>query len=584
MLSIKNFSRLILTVISVTVLVSCASVDVPDAGSPHINKPNPPLQRFEGLNEKRDPITYVKIGKDMLVSQPLTEDEMPTDMVGPYELRGETLASALQLILDEYDVSIAFESETAFDKQITVANLRGKLGEVVNRVCSLANLYCHFEAGNLTVKDTETFVVDLPPLSNAAEAAGDSGAASSEDNAYEQIASGLEAITGEAPTVDEATRLMIYTATQRTQRYAKKYFEKLRKNTALIIYETHIWEVSLDNTNRTGIKWESLWSEVGGSNFGLNLNLPGSSGAVSPMIITPTYTGSGTFSATNVLEFISSRGAVKTVSQPQITVLSGSSASLNVSQAENFVSGMTRTPGATDEEDTVSTTTETVNTGLTMNISSAWDDGTVYGGLSIELNNLLKIEEFAPDGNTTIQLPQTTTRSLTTEIRVRPGDAILIGGIVSEKDNLEDSGPGFMSPLFSTTKKSEKVSSEIVFLLRPRVVVFIPSDADDTPQIAYAPKDGQGIKVTPLPNITKKIKGIFQTEGIAPLSELSDSVKELFSKGEKIDDKKVDKKAYGQPVRVYKPVGSLRGILETSDKKEVEETKKVKRDSGGFNK
>ncbi len=577
MLSIKSLYRLITTVTAVTVLVSCASVDIPDAGSPKVPSPNPALERYEGINEKRDPITYVKLGKDMLVPQPIKEDEMPVDIVGPYELRGETLASALQLILDEYDVSIAFESDAAFDTTVTIANLRGGLGDVVDRVCSLANLYCHFEKGNLTVKDTETFVVDLPPIGNTPSENGEGGGSA---DAYAQIASGLEAITGNTPTIDSSTRLMIYTATQRTNRYAKKYFEHLRKNTALIIFETNIWEVTLNNSNRTGIKWDALWEEVGG-NFKFDLSLPGTSGAISPITITPAYTGSGTFSTDTVLEFLSSRGAVKTVSQPQITVLSGSSATLTISQEENFVSGITRTPGVEGEADTVSTTTETVNTGLKMVVNSAWDNSTVYGGLSIEIDNLLKIEEFKPDANTTIQLPQTTKRSLETEVRVRPGDAILIGGIVSERDNLEDSGPGFMAPLFSTSRKAEKISSEIVFLLRPRVVVFVPSSSKDTPQVVYAPKEGQAIKTAPLPDITKKVRQIFYDKNNNPLADLTGSVKGLFEK-EEVANKDGDKKAYGSPVRLYKPVVDFRDMLSGSKKQESKKTE-VKKKAGEYN-
>ena len=57
--------------------------------------------------------------------------------------------------------------------------------------------------------------------------------------------------------------------------------------------------------------------------------------AKNPISITPTYTGSSVFSPRAVLDFISTQGTVKTVSQPQLAVLSGSNASLQIQQAEN---------------------------------------------------------------------------------------------------------------------------------------------------------------------------------------------------------------------------------------------------------
>ncbi|MGM0422448.1 MAG: type II and III secretion system family protein, partial [Pseudomonadota bacterium] len=76
-----------------------------------------------------------------------------------------------------------------------------------------------------------------------------------------------------------------------------------------------------------------------------------------------------------------------------------------------------------------------------------------------------------------VQLPSTASRSLQTQIRVRPGDAILIAGMVSESDNYNASGPGFLKPLFKTARGAETANSELVFLLRPRVVIF--EDAEE---------------------------------------------------------------------------------------------------------
>ncbi len=519
----KIFKGIYLSIlVAVVTLASCTPANVPNNGSVNIDAITTPLQRFKGLNEKRDPITRVMLGHDMLVPKVVDEDELPNNEVGPFELRGETLASALQLVLDDYDISIAFESDAAFNKKITVANLKGNLDAVVDRICSLADLYCHFEKGNLTVKDTETFIVDLPPIGTLSTESD-----STSSDAYSQISTGLQAIIGTAPTIDSSTRLLIYTATQRTQQAAKKYFDKLRKNTALVVFETNIWEVTLDNDNRTGIDWSAL-SLFSGSRFNISSSLTGGVGSdVNPITLTANYT-SGDFTASDtVFQFISTLGSVKTISQPQITVLSGSKATMEIKQEENYISEVTREED--DNGDTsVSTTTDTVETGLTLSIKSAWDDATVYGGIDIALDDLLSLENFPVDTETTIQLPKTTTRSLQTEIRVRPGDAILIGGLISEKDNSSDTGLGFLHPLFSTTKSVQKENSELVFLLRPRVVVFEMGDERNNQQMVNAPSSGVEAPALNLTDETKNVKEMFEHKP-SPIKNLTDKIGDMFN-------------------------------------------------------
>jgi hypothetical protein len=534
---VKSLLRLAWILLPLFLATACAAVDAPDGRTPSIPTVKPPDDRFEGLNEKQDPVTRVRLGRDILTPQPLKEDPWPDVKVGPYELRNETLASALQLILDEYDISLAFESDDGLKKRITISNLHGKLRDVVHKVCAVADLYCHFEGGTLTVKKTETFVVDLPPINVVAAAAsagspaassssasptagaaastapaapaassGSSGGSSgggpaTTNDAYTQIATGLSAVlamddsltAAARPVIDTSTRVLIYSATQRSNKAALQYFERLRKNTALIIFETHIWEVTLNNDSSTGINWSALAATAGNFNVKsvLNDTLPSPTGAAGPITITPSYTGSKNLSASFILSFISDHGAVKTVSQPQITVLSGSQASLSVSQAENYVSGTTATIGTATTAATTALTTGTVTSGLTMNITSGWDQSTVYGAINITLNDLTGLNTFnSPDGSSSVQLPVTSTRSIATEIRVRPGDSILIGGMVSQSDSLTASGPGFTTPLFTTERAATKANTELVFLLRPRVVVFDMGDDSDTPRVVDAPKDG----------------------------------------------------------------------------------------------
>lgn len=450
---------------------SCTKVSVPDARNVKIPSPVSAEERREAVNERPDSVMYLPLGADVLVPEKISGEAMPSDVVGPFELRSETLAGALQLILADYDVSIAFETEEGLSRKVTVANLRGKLNRVVERVCGLADLYCLYEDETLVVKDKQTFAVTLPPLAGA-EGGG---------QFINDVIVGLSAILGGegTPVSDPTTRSVIYTATQRTSRIAENYFQRLRANTAMIVFETYIWEVSLDSGNSTGIDWDQI-DAFGKFNASIDLNGSIAADFTNPVSIgLPTTQALGA-SPTQLVEFLSQFGAVKTISQPQITVLSGSEAELRVADTENYVSEVTST--ISGDNTTTSVSTDSVDSGFTLTIDSSWDKSTVYANVNINLTNVDQIEDFTFSDSgtggtdTIIQLPQTTERELTTQIRMRPGDSVLIGGLVRETDNFNSRGPGFMEPVLPDSRTATTENLELVILLRPRVIVYSAQD------------------------------------------------------------------------------------------------------------
>lgn len=456
---IRNVLAAVLLAVITPFLLSCAGVDVP--GARHLDIPSPASaeKRPEAVNEKPDSVLYLPLGSDVLVPEVIEGGVLPQDEVGPFELRSETLAGALQLILSDYEVPMAFETEEGLTRTITVTNLRGPLDRVVGKVCSLADLYCSFEDGLLVIKESQTFTVTIPPIGG-------------ETDILSSLATGVEAISGVAPITEEGTRTIIYEATNRTAGLIERYFQRIRSNTALIVFEIYIWEVSLNSENATGIDWEQI--DVIGK-FASGISLPGGvpTGFTPISIGLPSVSDGVSFDSNDVLQFISTYGAVKTISQPQITVLSGAEATLRAADTVNYVSSLSRTIDNGDT--TVSTQTDSVDTGFTLTISSNWDNATIYGNIDIELQEFQGFDDFDAEG-TNLRLPKTTERELSTQIRIRPGDSLLIAGLVRENDQFDKSGPGFTEPIISTSRSGTASNTELVFLMKPRVIVYTNGD------------------------------------------------------------------------------------------------------------
>jgi hypothetical protein len=167
---------------------------------------------------------------------------------------------------------------------------------------------------------------------------------------------------------------------------------------------------------------------------------------------------------------------VKTISQPKITMLSGASATLRAVDTVNYVSSLERTINQVDGGDddiSLSTQTDSVDSGFTLTIASNWDNASVYSNIEIELDQLQDFDNFDTgiDGDS-ISLPITTERDLSTQVRIRPGDSLLIAGLVRETDQYSNEGPGLIKPLFSTSRSTNVENVELVFLLKPRVIVY----------------------------------------------------------------------------------------------------------------
>lgn len=482
-------------------IAGCAPVNVPQARDVDIAAPVRALERPKTVNEGYEPVIYVPLGKDILVPKTSSKNNFPQDPVGPFELRGETLAGALQLILSDYDIPVAFETDLGLSRRITVTNLKGPLNKIVDRVCSLADLYCSYEDDVLVIKEFETFTVNTPPIGG--------------DEFFTDLTASIDAITGTTSVSDPSTRTIIYTATQRNSQKVADYFKRLRSDTALIVFETYIWEVSLDGSNITGINWEGLQS-LGAFELGASVASAGSITG-SPISIGLPTRGNVDFTNGDVVRFLSTQGTVKTISQPQVSVLSGSEATLRVSETRNYIDSLSRT---TDQngDDTVSTTVAEVESGFTLTIGSNWDESTVYGTFEIELDDFQGFEAFNAGGADTLRLPQITERDLTTQVRIRPGDSILIAGLVTERDGFDSEGPGFGSPVIPTNRSTTTSNTELVFLLRPRVIVYVTEDEQAEAKAAALEKIDMKT-ILPAISAPSKTSMVSQQELSAPVPE-----------------------------------------------------------------
>ena len=114
----KSVAAFLVMLFVLPLISACAQVDVPGARNLRIPSPTMADTRPEAVNEQPDSVLYLPLGSDVLVPETYETSPLPSEIVGPFELRSETLAGALQLILaDHLHVP---HKKPVISKQITI--------------------------------------------------------------------------------------------------------------------------------------------------------------------------------------------------------------------------------------------------------------------------------------------------------------------------------------------------------------------------------------------------------------------------------------------------------------------------------
>ncbi|MDX2027115.1 MAG: hypothetical protein SFW62_00595 [Alphaproteobacteria bacterium] len=484
---------------------------------------NPQVAEIPGADEtvrgeEDPPIVTLELGSSLHARRLSETEELPGNIIIPTtNLDAVPITAALQAVLAGTDVSLSWDTGTLGDRLVTVMNLSGPLPKVVNKICAAARVFCAFRHGSLELQDRETFIVGLPPMAKSPTSSG---------SGNNSMAETISQIVGSKVQVDDQGGNIIYTADVDAQSRIEKYLEELRNGRPLVVIQMYIWEVKLNKQNTTGINWSALKLGDLGPGFS-KLDLSSVSNFAGPKAATAITSGgvslgaitTGRLNANALATFLSTQGQVQTISSPQVTFVSGSSAQFKVGGKQRYISQVgqlvtaNNTSGTTNPNTTTGVGSNTVNTdsidtGLTVAISGAYENGVVFANLDLTLTNLISLNPTQSGGGI-INLPETTDEKIATSIRVRPGDNLVMAGMVSSKDNSSRQGiPLGSDSRIPTYGDNQYENRELVIVMKPSVVLF-----SDSAMTAAAKKKNEG---KPLPDAVLIDKDGAQTLALPP--------------------------------------------------------------------
>ena len=286
-----------------------------------------------------------------------------------------------------------------------------------------------------------------------------------------------EGIVGEAVVVNKAAGLISVTGTVKQIERARKYIKDLEtqlQNQVLI--DVNILTVTHNNGNTVGVDWNQLY------NIG-NLTVPSQSaggvGGEGNPIIGGKSSGlqvfTSGFSLTRIIEFLNRYGTVRSVSNPKVLTLSNQPALISVGSILRYKKTsayITATSGgqSTSED----TEYPSVFAGVLLDVTPS-----IQGEyIMLKINpSITKTKDTTVENQATAleEPPNLSASQLSSLIRARDGDKIVIGGLINKSAaNTKNRVPllGYIpivKYLFSYDSVTEDIS-EMVIVITPHII------------------------------------------------------------------------------------------------------------------
>ncbi len=282
---------------------------------------------------------------------------------------------------------------------------------------------------------------------------------------------------------------MIYvTASKKNLQRVEDYIKSVKRTISRqVMIEARIIEVVLSDVFQFGIDWrlvDRFMTNAGRTTssftFGttrFNTVVP-NTGPVFTITGVPSFGGAeGDLNFT--MQALEEQGEVRTLSNPKINIMNGQTALLTVGRNEAYISKVeTTTTAGTATVTTFTVDTNSVLSGILIGILPYINEsGEISLTVTPIVSDLVKFTQKNIGTPTVVELslPTVDLRQLSTTVKVRHGDVIVIGGLIQQKESLTDDQIPFLGniPLLgylfkSRNKLDRKV--ELVIVLQPALV------------------------------------------------------------------------------------------------------------------
>lgn len=283
---------------------------------------------------------------------------------------------------------------------------------------------------------------------------------------------------------DEENNTLLVMATPSDYDKVVKVIEKLDVLPLQVLVEATIVEVALEDELRYGLQW-FFKSSAGDKNVRGTL---GRFPLVTPADLTPT--GSLTVfdadGARLLLDLLASDSKINVISSPTLMVQDNRSATIRVGDRVPIrTSETTNTSGVIDDpvdpSALVTSTIQYQDTGVLLEVKPRINAG---GMIALEITQ--EVNDVKPTTSSGIDSPTITQRRINTNVAVRSGETLVLGGLIQENSSRSSEGLPYLRNIpvlgwaFGSQGK-QLTRTELVVLITPSAVTTL-GEANDVTQ------------------------------------------------------------------------------------------------------
>ena len=453
--SVRNFFYLVSVICSIIILSGCQSYLRPNQGVEYPEGPERLSTLGDEFKDSEIQIESLQESRSFSVRSMRTSDPLPDDgRVMTISMSYAGYMDALRIMLAPYSIGLMVDGNPKLaDKyaHIVTVKLTGTLPQLIDRISESIGFFYTYRNNLLTIVPEETFVLELPPALAEDTTAG--------------LTNTMQYLGASDIYLDRLNRTVSYKTNRNGAKNIEQYLAYLRKTRSILLYEIHVYQVTLSESKSNGIRWDSLIWQA--SQRPAQFLVSGASNEVGNIVISGDKFNLNTFVA-----FLNSQGTARLISQPRMALLSGTKGSLRVGENTTIVSKVGTVLGGVSGSLTTVETSQ-VKTGFDLALFGEVHEGSIYTKISLSLSDLVKIEDKTA-GTTTITLPTVAERNVNSIMRARAGDVVILGGISARRDNGD-----VINSIGQSSKNESNNRSELVIALRPRILHFSSNGVND---------------------------------------------------------------------------------------------------------
>lgn len=267
-------------------------------------------------------------------------------------------------------------------------------------------------------------------------------------------------------TLDEPRNALIYQGTATDWGRLLPLIQQMDKAPRQVMIEVTVAEVTLTNDQEFGVAWLANNADLGRFNGNISSGvLSGAGGAGLSYLLD---VGGQTRAS---LKALASQDRISVLSTPRLMVKSGEEANLDVGTEVPTISSQATSGIISGGESGIIQTVQYRKTGILLSIKPV-----VYSDDRVDIELRQEVSEALPIGaDSTVNSPAIFNRSYSTSLSLKDGSAILIAGLMSQRQTNGNSGVPFLKdvPLLGNlfkTQKQGRNKTELVLMIVPYII------------------------------------------------------------------------------------------------------------------